>query len=157
MGPHRDMFVDYIDTRGPGLVVRLGDEAKTIPIVGRGTLCLTIRGHNITYADALHVPDLSVILLSSRVHGWLSPGSPFVVDHSGCFLTYHTFTVRVDDTEDCTLPCAKVSTQSLHPKSPPMALSSTLACACPQTGQLRRPDAVVQCDSNHCTWPALQL
>jgi hypothetical protein len=47
MGPHRDMFLDYTDVRGQGLVVRLGDEDQTIPIAGRGTLCLDILGHKV--------------------------------------------------------------------------------------------------------------
>ena len=34
MAPYRDMFVDYKDLRSKGLVVRLGDETKTIPIAG---------------------------------------------------------------------------------------------------------------------------
>jgi hypothetical protein len=57
------MFVDYVDISSKGLVVRLGDEDKTIPILGTGTLCLDIMGHNIAYADVLHVPALSAILL----------------------------------------------------------------------------------------------
>jgi hypothetical protein len=32
----------------------------------------------------------------------------FVADHLGCFLTYPTFTIRVDDSKDCTIPCAAV-------------------------------------------------
>jgi hypothetical protein len=32
MAPHRDMFKDYVDLTGKGLVVRLGNKAKTIPI-----------------------------------------------------------------------------------------------------------------------------
>jgi hypothetical protein len=108
MGPHHDMFIDYVDVRGKGLVVRLGNEAKTIPIVGRGTLCINLMGHSVAYAHALHVPDLSVILLSSRVHRRITPGCSFVADHSGCFLTFPEFTITVDDTEDCIIPCGLV-------------------------------------------------
>jgi hypothetical protein len=68
MAPYGDMFTDYTDLRGQGLVVKLGDEAKIIPIAGRGTLAISMHGHTIAYANTLHVPDLSIILLSSRVH-----------------------------------------------------------------------------------------
>jgi hypothetical protein len=109
MAPYRDMFVEYTDLQGHGLVVRLGDEEKMIPIVGRGTLCINILGHHVAYADALHVPDLSVILLPSRVHRRITPGCSFIADHTGCFSTYPTFVIEVDDTDDCTIPCARIS------------------------------------------------
>jgi hypothetical protein len=47
MGPHCDMFSEYVDLRGQGLVVRLGDEDKTIPIAGQGTLSINMLGHKI--------------------------------------------------------------------------------------------------------------
>jgi hypothetical protein len=108
MGPYQDMFLDYTDLSCQGLVVRLGNEDKTIPILGHGTMCLNILGHNIAYAKALHVPDLSVILLSSRVHRRTTQGCSFVADHSGCLLTYPTFSISVDDMDNCTIPCARV-------------------------------------------------
>jgi hypothetical protein len=37
MGPHCNMFSKYVDLCGKGLVVRLGDKDKTIPMAGRGT------------------------------------------------------------------------------------------------------------------------
>jgi hypothetical protein len=42
MGPHWDMFSEYVDLCGKGLVFRLGDKDKTIPIFGRGTLSIAI-------------------------------------------------------------------------------------------------------------------
>jgi hypothetical protein len=108
MAPHRDMFSEYVGLRGKGLVVHLGDEDKTIPIAGRGTLSIEMLGHKIAYANALHVPDLFVILLSSRVHRRITPGCSFVADHSGCFLTYPDFSINVDGREDCTIPCGTV-------------------------------------------------
>lgn len=70
MGPYCNMFSDL---RGQGLVVRLGDENQTIPIIGKGTLELNTQGHTVAYAHALHMPDLSVILLQSCVHHRISP------------------------------------------------------------------------------------
>jgi hypothetical protein len=62
---HDDMFRDYVDLSNKGRAVRLGDDNKTIPICGQGTMCITVQGRNITLAKTLYVPDLSAILLSS--------------------------------------------------------------------------------------------
>jgi hypothetical protein len=58
MCPHRDMFVDYVDLSQKGRVVRLGDNNKTIPILGKGTMCFTINAKHLAMANALYVPDL---------------------------------------------------------------------------------------------------
>jgi hypothetical protein len=108
MGPHRDMIINYVDLRGHERVVRLGDENKTIPIYGGGTLCINVLGHALAYANALHVPDLSAILLSTRVHRRVTQGCSFLADHDGCFLTYPNFTVEIEDTDDCVIPCSKL-------------------------------------------------
>jgi hypothetical protein len=108
MAPYRDMFLDYVDVRGEGLVVRLGDENQTIPIAGRGTLKINIQGHTMAYANALHVPQISMILFSSRVHQQISPGCSFIADNSSCYLTYSNFVIPIDDTDDCTIKCARV-------------------------------------------------
>jgi hypothetical protein len=89
-------------------VVRLGDENKTIPIDGRGTLCINVLGHAVAYANALHVPDLSAILLSTRVHRRVTQGYSFLADHDGCFFTYPNFTVEIADTDDCVIPCSRL-------------------------------------------------
>jgi hypothetical protein len=108
MCPHEDMFIDYKDIRHEQHYVRLGDEHKRILIHGRGTMCLQVQGHTIAYADTLHVPELSAILLSTRVHRRSAVGCSFVADNSGCFLTYPNFQIEVDDEDDCTLPCQAV-------------------------------------------------
>jgi hypothetical protein len=109
MCPHRDMFRDYVDLRSKGRVVRLGDDNKTIPILGQGTMCITIEGRNIALANTLYVPDLSAILLSSRVLRRIAPGCSFVADHKGCFLTFPNFTFEINDETDCTLQCQKTT------------------------------------------------
>jgi hypothetical protein len=97
MGPHLDMFSEYVELCDKGIVVCLGDEDKIIPIAGRGNLSINMLGHTIAYVDALHIPNLSVILLPARVHQCIMPGCSFVANHSGCFLTYPNFTIEVDD------------------------------------------------------------
>jgi hypothetical protein len=108
MGPYRDMFSDYVDLCGQGLVVHLGDKNQTIPITGQGTLELNIQDHMVAYANALHVPKLSVILLSSPVHRRISPGCAFITDNTGCYLTFPILIIPIDDTHDCTISCATV-------------------------------------------------
>jgi hypothetical protein len=71
-------------------------------------MCLEVEGHTIAYADTLHAPDLSAILLSSRVHRRAADGCSFLADNSGCFLTYPTFTVKINDSNDCTIPCRRI-------------------------------------------------
>jgi hypothetical protein len=113
MGPHRDMFLDYIDIRNDNRYVRLGDESRRILIHGTGTLCMEVDGHRVAYANALYVPQLSAILLSSRVHRRAAEGCSFVPDHSGCFLTYPDFAIEIDDTDDCTITCLPICDYSL--------------------------------------------
>jgi hypothetical protein len=108
MSPYRDMFKDFVDLSTQGRVVRLGDDNKTIPILGQGTLCLTVQGKTLALANTLYVPDLSAILLSSRVLRRMAPGCALVADHDGCFLTFPSFTFEIDDARDCTLPCTRV-------------------------------------------------
>jgi hypothetical protein len=115
MCPHRDMFIDYRDTRTANQCVRLGDESQHILIHGRGTMIMEVAGKVIAYDKVLHVPDLSAILLSSRVHRRAAKGCAFIADNSGCFLTYPDFHVEIDDTEDCTIECHPVSSTTIVP------------------------------------------
>jgi hypothetical protein len=113
MCPYRDMFMDYRDIRKERQYVRLGDENKRILIHGRGTMCVEVAGQTIANADTLHVPQLSAILLSTRVHHRAAPGCSFLADSSGCFLTYPNFQIEVDDTADCTISCTAMD-PSIH-------------------------------------------
>jgi hypothetical protein len=108
MCPYRDMFVDYRDIREECQYVGLGDENKRILIHGRGTLCVEVAGRKIAYADMLHIPQLSAILLSNRVYHRAAPACSCLADSSGCFLTYPNFQIEVDDTADCTTSCTTV-------------------------------------------------
>jgi hypothetical protein len=108
MCPHCDMFVDYHDIREERQYVRLGGENKRILIHGRGTMCLEVDGRTLAYAHTLHVPQLSAILLSTRVHRQSAGGCSFLANSFGCFLTYPNFQIEVDDTANCTIPCRAV-------------------------------------------------
>jgi hypothetical protein len=55
--------------------------------------------------NVLHVPDLDMPFLSCRVHRRRGQGCSFVADAKGCFLTFPTFFLKIDDTHECALPC----------------------------------------------------
>jgi hypothetical protein len=112
MGPHRDMFIDYSDIQSENHYVRLGDESRRILIHGTGTLCLEVAGKRVAYANSLYVPQLLGILLSSRFHRRAAEGCSFLADHSGCFLTFPTFEIEIDDTDDCTIDCLPIQDPS---------------------------------------------
>jgi hypothetical protein len=82
---------------------------------------MEVAGRRIAYADTIHAPQLSAILLSTRVHRRFAVGCSFLVDNSGCFPTYPSFHIKVDDTDDCTIPCTL-----LHPSSAPLDFDSRL-------------------------------
>jgi hypothetical protein len=101
--PYRDMFTDFVGLSTRGRMARLQDDNKMIPILGQGTMCLTINGRTLALANTIYVPDLSAILLSSRVLRWIAPGCALFANHDGFFLTFPNFTFEIDDTMDCTL------------------------------------------------------
>jgi hypothetical protein len=115
MNPFRDMFVQYTDLRSAKQCVRLGDESQTILIHGRGTMMMKVSGKIILYDNVLHVPDLTAILLSTRVYRRSAPGCSFVADHSGCFLSYPNFEIEINDTDDCTIECHPVTDPTITP------------------------------------------
>jgi hypothetical protein len=158
MCPHKDMFVDYCDIREEQQYVRLGNQNKWILIHGRGTMCLEVEGRKIAYAHTLQVPQLSAILLSTRVHRRSAIGYSFLADSSGCFLTYPTFQKEVDDTFDCTIPCQRVlpdthtyDFDSLEQRSRSHLPASgspshaSLSPLCPPKGHCSRQDLVTSC------------
>jgi hypothetical protein len=121
MSPYKDMFVDYVDIRHEACYVCLGDEKQRILIHGKGTFCMEVAGRRIAYAETLHVLQLFAILLSTRVHRRSAVSCSFLADNSSCFLTYPSFQIEVDDTDDCTLPCTP-----LRPSSAPLDFDSRL-------------------------------
>jgi hypothetical protein len=69
---------------------------------------MEVDGRTLAYTDTLHVPQLSAILLSTRVHRRSATGCSFLANGSGCFLTYPNFVIEVDDSSDCTIECRNI-------------------------------------------------
>ena len=79
--------------------VILADKSRTA-CHGVGTVCLSLGGKTIILHDVLHVPNLWCPLLTVRCFRRLK-GCSFLSDNSGCFLTFPTFFLVVDDSSDC--------------------------------------------------------
>jgi len=74
-----------------------------IECLGVGTKIWRIggpRGHIVARREVLHVPALKAPLFSVRQHR-RHQGCSFVADNKGCYLTFPTFSVPVDDSTDC--------------------------------------------------------
>ena len=83
----------------PGSHVLLANKQPT-PALGIGTQYYRIDGYIIGRREVLHVPALSAPLISVRQHR-RHQGCSFVADNDGCFLSWPTFTIEVDDRRDC--------------------------------------------------------
>ncbi|CAB9521703.1 Reverse transcriptase (RNA-dependent DNA polymerase) [Seminavis robusta] len=102
MTPHLEDFVAYSPLEGHFIRVANG---SPIPILGYGTVQLQIDNKVIKEQNWWHVPDLSTRLLSVRKHRRRGPGCSFMADHDDCILSFPTFTIRIDDSEECNVPC----------------------------------------------------
>jgi hypothetical protein len=70
---------------------------------GIGTQFLQINGRIIGRQQVLHVPAKKSPLISVRQHR-RNQGCSFVADNDdGCYLTFPTFSITVDDSTDCLL------------------------------------------------------
>jgi hypothetical protein len=83
----------------------LGANNVKIPCLGRGSVSITLGDRPLLLRNVLHVPNLDMPLLSCRVHRRRGQGCSFVADTKGCFLTFPTFFLKIDDTHKCALPC----------------------------------------------------
>jgi len=90
--------------------VILADKSKTA-CLGIGTITIILGGKEIVLHDVLHVPNLRSPLLSVRCFRRLK-GCSFISDNSGCFLTFPTFFLPVDDSSDCIIKRNLVKTPS---------------------------------------------
>jgi len=117
-GATKHMFPDYTTfvsyRRVYNKVVTLGDGSPP-PILGRGTAKFSINKHVILVRNVLHVPGLSAPLYSLHQHR-LMPGCGFFFHFDcGAFLLFPTFSVKVDDSEDCLVNFKAVGTRPLAP------------------------------------------
>jgi hypothetical protein len=108
-GATKDMFNDkglfyyYKDISAEGRHVIVADDA-TIPILGLGHVRFNLAGRTVELRNVLHVPELQMPLLSVRTHRRRGPGCSFLADASGCWLTFPSLCIEIDDTADCLLP-----------------------------------------------------
>jgi hypothetical protein len=47
-----------------------------------------------------------MFLLSTRIHRRRGQGCAFIKDSTGCFLTFSSFIIPIDDTLECLVPCS---------------------------------------------------
>jgi hypothetical protein len=94
-----DAFISYKET--PSSYVILADKSK-VPCLGLGIVSFSLSGKSVVLHDVLHVPTPRSPLLSVQCFCHLQ-GCSFLVDNTGCFLTFPQFILPVDDTSDNTI------------------------------------------------------
>jgi len=106
MFKERDNFHEYEPLTNTYI---LAADDTPVPVTGRGTISIILLGQNSArIRDCLHVPTLSMSLLSVRVHRRRGRGRGrgcyFHADEGECSIAFPTFTLDIDDEADCTLP-----------------------------------------------------
>jgi len=104
MFPDRSTFISYKPCLHSFVI--LANKSKTA-CLGTGTVQLLLGGQSIILHDVLHVPNLRYPLVSVRCFRRLK-GCSFLSDSSGCFLTFPTFFLPVDDSSDCIIKGQKL-------------------------------------------------
>ena len=97
--PYKDAFISYKVT--PSSYVILTDKSQ-VPCLGMVVVSFTLCGKSIVLHGVLHVPTLCSPLLSVRCFCCLN-GCSFLVNDTGCYLTFPKFFLPVDDTSDGTI------------------------------------------------------
>ena len=110
----RDNFLSYQDLTGSGKYVALADDSK-VPIMGIGTIQITLAGQIVRLNNVYHVPSLDCSLFAIRIHRRRGIGCSFLADHSGCFLSFPGFTLEIEDSTDVSLPAYQHSDHSAKP------------------------------------------
>lgn len=77
----------------------LADKSK-VPYLGIGCVSMILGDKKVMFHDVLHVLSLWCSLLSVWCYQWFK-GCSFLGDNSGCFLSFPTFFLPVDDSSDC--------------------------------------------------------
>jgi hypothetical protein len=97
MFPNRVSLISYKPCSHSFII--LADKSKAA-CLGSGTISIILGGRHIILHDVSHVPSLRCPLISvhciRRLKGWC-----FLSDNSGCFLTFPTFFLPVDDSSAC--------------------------------------------------------
>ena len=103
MSGNRDDFESLEPVSNTFISMANGD---SIPVAGRGTVRLTLGTRIVREANWLYVPPLAMRLKSVRLHRRLHPDAYFLATHDECILGYPTFSLDVDDTDDCVIACS---------------------------------------------------
>ena len=111
MVPMRQAFLTYTPLTACYVIIT---NSQRIPCAGHGTVILTLRDKTVKLCNVFHVPDIEMPLLSVRSHRGRGQGCSFLADGSGCFLTFPTFILDIDDEDDCVIPCS-LATLSAKP------------------------------------------
>lgn len=129
-------FVEYEDISDRGMYVAIADNSQIL-IIGRGTIQMMIGDKIIWIQNLFYVPLLDMSLLSIRQHAKKGNGCSYLHDKSsGCFLSFPTFIVEIDDSRDVTLPFLSCS----HELTPDYADMKTSRCQRQARLNARRAD-----------------
>jgi hypothetical protein len=94
-------YVPYTDNHH----ITVADRCR-IKVAGSGTLGIILGGHPVRLRNCLHAPDLDMFLLSTRIHRHRGQGCACIADLTGCFLTFSSFIIPIDNTLECLVPCS---------------------------------------------------
>ena len=93
-----DEFADYkLLPKGSHVLVA---DNHPIECLGIGTQFMRIQGRITGKRQVLHVPALTAPLISVRQHQ-RHQGCSFIANNKGCYMTFPTFLIEVDDSTDC--------------------------------------------------------
>ena len=100
----KEFFEDYIPNTDNSHIT-VADRCR-IKVAGSRTLHIILGSHPIRLRNCLHVPDLDMFLLSTRIHRHRGQGCTVIADPTGCFLTFPSFIIPIDNTLECLAPCS---------------------------------------------------
>ena len=121
MSGHQADFVTHEPVHN--MTISLAD-GSDVPVTGKGTVRLNLGGKVIEEHNWLHVPTLSMRLKSVRLHRRKHPDNYFLATNDECLLGYPTFSLDVDDGEDCVLPCSPAPPGSVPDYTDPLTQPS---------------------------------
>ena len=102
MTAERADFISYEPVSDMYIAVANGEQ---VPVSGRGTVRLLIGSKVVEERGWLHVTALPMRLKSVRLHRRMHPDNAFIATHDECTLTYPSFAISIDDTQDCVTKC----------------------------------------------------
>ena len=121
MTGHKEDFITHIPVHD--MTISLAD-GSDVPVAGIGTVCLNLAGKVVEEHTWLHVPALAMWLKSVRLHPRKHPDNFFLATNDKCLLGYPTFSLDVDDADDCVLPCTPGPPGSMPDYSDPLTQPS---------------------------------